>query len=94
MATLTRSRLSHEGSEISGYPLDTSIPKPFPSNAEREQLLRDELLEELAKEKVELDINNGSHAGPSRLTELTHAPQESNRDVVSRMTHVPYYDVH
>jgi hypothetical protein len=59
MATLVRTQVVQpaEQDEI----LRTSIPKPFPSAEEREQLLQEALLEELAEEQVEYEAcANGS----------------------------------
>lgn len=59
MATLVRTQVLPlaEQDEI----LRTSIPKPFPSAEEREQLLQEALLEELAEEQVEYEARaNGS----------------------------------
>lgn len=72
MATLTRPRTAYESSDTPGLCLDTSIPKPFPSKAERQFLLQDELLDELATERVGFDLANGSQAGSSRLVEPLH----------------------
>ena len=76
MATLTRPGISQEVLDPSLPRLATSIPKPFPSNAER---LQDELLEELANERVEFDTDV---AGPSRLEESSHRPQDTSCDVL------------
>lgn len=59
MATLVRTHVVQpaEQDEI----LRTSVPKPFPSAEEREQLLQEALLEELAEEQVEYEAcANGS----------------------------------
>ncbi|KAG1876394.1 HECT-like ubiquitin-conjugating enzyme-binding-domain-containing protein [Suillus subluteus] len=59
MATLVRTQVVQlaEQDEI----LRTSVPKPFPSAEEREQLLQEALLEELAEEQVEYEARaNGS----------------------------------
>ncbi|KAG2056037.1 hypothetical protein BDR06DRAFT_910652 [Suillus hirtellus] len=59
MATLVRTQVVQpvEQDEI----LRTSVPKPFPSADEREQLLQEALLEELAGEQVEYEAHaNGS----------------------------------
>lgn len=59
MATLVRTQVeqSTEQDEI----LRTSVPKPFPSAEERERLLQEALLEELAEEQVEYEAcSNGS----------------------------------
>jgi hypothetical protein len=71
MATLVRPT-AQEIQPCLNY-LDSSIPKPFPSDEER---LRDELLEELANEKVDLDTNvNG--------IESSQRSQDVSYDVVS-----------
>lgn len=59
MATLVRTQVEQptEQDEI----LRTSVPKPFPSAEERERLLQEALLEELAEEQVEYEAcANGS----------------------------------
>lgn len=82
MATLTRSRLSRDDSELLRHRLESSVPQPFPSHAEREQLLQDELLEELGEEKLEFGMIDESRAGPSRIAGFSN---ESSRDVLVSM---------
>lgn len=81
MATLARTEASGGVLDTSLSPLDASIPKPFPSRAERQILLQDELLEELANESVEFDTNVELEAGPSRSLEPSQR-QDANYDVL------------
>ncbi|KAG1745162.1 HECT-like ubiquitin-conjugating enzyme-binding-domain-containing protein [Suillus lakei] len=53
MATLVRTQVVQPAEQ--DETLRTSIPKPFPSAEEREQLLQEALLEELAEEQVEYE---------------------------------------
>jgi hypothetical protein len=77
MATLIRPKITQQISDASLTRLDTSIPKPFPSNEER---LQDELLEELANEKVGFHTIVESVAGSSQSAEPSQRPQ--NYDVL------------
>lgn len=65
MATLVRTQVLPlaEQDEI----LRTSIPKPFPSAEEREQLLQEALLEELAEEQVEYEARANGSISQSKL---------------------------
>jgi ubiquitin-protein ligase E3 D len=72
MATLTRPQApAYDTSDIL---LDSSVPKPFPSAEERERILRDELLEELANEEVVLSENSAEapKSQPEALSEAHH----------------------
>ncbi|KAG2135840.1 hypothetical protein DEU56DRAFT_981029 [Suillus clintonianus] len=53
MATLVRTQVVQPAEQDES--LRTSVPKPFPSAEEREQLLQEALLEELAEEQVEYE---------------------------------------
>jgi len=55
MATLVRMQVSEQPAE-QDESLRTSVPKPFPTAEEREQLLHAELLEELAEEQVDYEV--------------------------------------
>lgn len=69
MATLTRPTRSQEVENRPQPRLQTAIPKPFPSNAERQQLLQQDLLDELGAENLDLEDNLASQPGPSRLVD-------------------------
>ena len=69
MATLTRPTRSEEVNNPLGLHLETTIPRPFPSNAERQQFLQQDLLDELGAEQLELEDNILSQPGPSRLVD-------------------------
>jgi ubiquitin-protein ligase E3 D len=60
MATLTRPQVPAYGTL--DILLNSSVPKPFPSEAERERILRDELLEELANEEISLSDKGAEEA--------------------------------
>jgi hypothetical protein len=82
MATLTRLETPQEVSDTPLHCLDTSIPKPFPSRAERQKLLQDELLEELANESVEFDTTINSEPAPSWLAGPSQKPHDTSYDVL------------
>lgn len=67
MATLSRSRSEYQAPLAALSSLNTSIPTPFPSRVERARLLQDELLDELANERVEFATHENVQAGPSRI---------------------------
>lgn len=77
MATLTRSKSEAPGTSVPR--LDTSIPKPFPSRAERELWLQDELLDDLANERVDFGPHEGLYANPPGLGESSTS---QNQDIV------------
>jgi hypothetical protein len=83
MATLTRPQApAYDTSDLLS---NSSIPKPFPSSAEREQLLRDELLEELANEEVVLSENGLGEAGNSPPEASSGAHQVASNDTMVSM---------
>jgi hypothetical protein len=102
MATLVRTQVVHptEQDEI----LRTSVPKPFPSAEEREQLLQEALLEELAEEQVEYEAcaNGSISQSRSRSTAALHnvnhvAPLVSDgcfRDVFANNAEPNFVDGH
>src|SRR6267154_1579154 len=55
MATLVRTQVVPPAEQDESQSLRTSVPKPFPTAEEREQLLQEALLEELAEEQVEYE---------------------------------------
>lgn len=69
MATLTRPTRSEEVEIRPTLRLDTTVPQPFPSNAERQQLLQQDLLDELGAEDLDLGDNFAPQPGPSRLVD-------------------------
>jgi hypothetical protein len=75
MATLVRPKIAQHIQDPSLSLLQTSIPTPFPSNEER---LQEEILEELAKEKVDFEINVEPPTGSSRLAESSKRLQSSS----------------
>jgi hypothetical protein len=74
MATLIRPKIAQHIQDPSLTLLQTSVPTPFPSNEER---LQEEILEELAKEKVDFEINVESPAA-SRFAESSKRLQSSS----------------
>ena len=66
MATLTRPIRSEEVENRPVLRLETTIPQPFPSNAERQQ---QDLLDELGAEDLDLEDSFASQLGPSRLVD-------------------------
>lgn len=86
MATLTRPRTTGQTSDqIVDRPLDSSIPKPF-STAERQRILQDDILDELATEKLEFEEQGTAQAGPSRLAQSSELGRDTSRDVLVSIT--------
>jgi hypothetical protein len=75
MATLVRPKIAQHIHDSSLSLLQTSVPTPFPSNEER---LQEEILEELAREKVDFEIDVESPAGSSRIAASSKGLQSSS----------------
>ena len=75
MAMLTRPyTIPHRVSE---FALTSSIPKPFPSHAERERLLRVEHLKKESTEETHVNIDAVAQDGPSQIGESSSVAQGS-----------------
>ncbi|KAG2069522.1 hypothetical protein BDR04DRAFT_1101388 [Suillus decipiens] len=83
MATLVRTQVTQpaEQDEI----LRTSIPKPFPSAEEREQLLQEALLEELAEEQVEYEAHANGNLSQSMELRSASALHDVNHIAPERL---------
>lgn len=82
MATLVRTQVGVQPAE-QDESLRTSVPKPFPTAEEREQLLHAALLEELSEEQVDYEVPENRQ--PENSARSSAAPLGVNHIATERL---------